>query len=141
MRQLGFGHRVADATTLRHRRDQAQPRRQARLFVQDTPSGSARPAAYVDPSGHAEGNASEEVSAVRADTRRMDRSAVHEEMEQARASFHELLTNATRADLRRKSAGTRWNDKQLLFHMLLGHLIIRAAHPCRALQPTARAHR
>lgn len=56
----------------------------------------------------------------------MDRSAVHEEMERVRVSFHELLTNASRADLRRKSAGTRWNNKQLLFHMLLGFLIIRA---------------
>jgi hypothetical protein len=56
----------------------------------------------------------------------MDRSAVHEEMERARASFHDLLANASRADLRRKSAGTRWNNKQLLFHMLLGYLIVRA---------------
>src|SRR5262245_39041345 len=56
----------------------------------------------------------------------MDRSAVHEEMERARASFHDLVTNASRADLRRKSAGTRWNNKQLLFHMLLGYRIIRA---------------
>lgn len=28
--------------------------------------------------------------------------------------------------LRRPSSGTRWNNRQLLFHMLLGYLIIRA---------------
>lgn len=56
----------------------------------------------------------------------MDRSAVHDEIDRARASFHELLDGASDADLRRPSDGTRWNNKQLLFHMLLGYLIIRA---------------
>ena len=56
----------------------------------------------------------------------MDRSAVHDEIDRARASFHELLDGASDADLRRRSDGTRWNNKQLLFHMLLGYLIVRA---------------
>jgi hypothetical protein len=56
----------------------------------------------------------------------MDRQAVHDEMDRARASFHELLGNASDVDLRRRSDGTRWNNKQLLFHMLLGYLIVRA---------------
>ena len=56
----------------------------------------------------------------------MDRQAVHEEMERARAGFHELLDGASAADLRRPSDGTRWNNRQLLFHMLLGYLIVRA---------------
>lgn len=56
----------------------------------------------------------------------MDRQAVHDEMEQARASFHQLLEHASRAELRRRSNGTRWTNQQLLFHMLLGYLIIRA---------------
>jgi hypothetical protein len=47
-------------------------------------------------------------------------------MEQARATFHSLLDRATEAELRRPSDGTRWNNRQLLFHMLLGFLIIRA---------------
>lgn len=47
-------------------------------------------------------------------------------MERARVTFHELLDQASRADLRRPSAGTRWTNEQLLFHMLLGYLIIRA---------------
>jgi DinB family protein len=56
----------------------------------------------------------------------VDRQAVHDEIDRARASFHELLDHASDADLRRSTNGTRWNNKQLLFHMLLGYLIIRA---------------
>ena len=56
----------------------------------------------------------------------MDKAAVHDELERARRTFHELLDGATGSDLRRPSAGTRWNNRQLLFHMLLGYLIIRA---------------
>ncbi|WP_020501430.1 MULTISPECIES: DinB family protein [Pseudonocardiaceae] len=56
----------------------------------------------------------------------MDKQAVHDDMERARVSFHRLLNAATDADLRKPSNGTRWNNRQLLFHMLLGYLIIRA---------------
>lgn len=56
----------------------------------------------------------------------MDRQAVHSELDGARTAFHELLNGASDEDLRRRSAGTRWSNKQLLFHMLLGYLIIRA---------------
>ena len=56
----------------------------------------------------------------------MDRSLVHEEFERARREFHELVERADDAALRRRSNGTRWNNRQLLFHMLLGYLIIRA---------------
>lgn len=56
----------------------------------------------------------------------MDRQAVHQELERARATFHELHAQATPADLKRRSHGTRWTNQQLLFHMLLGYLIIRA---------------
>lgn len=56
----------------------------------------------------------------------MDREVVHQELEAARATFHHLVATATAADLRRQSEGTRWTNKQLLFHMLLGYLILRA---------------
>jgi hypothetical protein len=56
----------------------------------------------------------------------MDRQAVHDELERARACFHELLDAASVTDLRRRSNGTRWTNRQLLFHMLLGYLIVRA---------------
>ncbi|MET9896855.1 DinB family protein [Streptomyces sp. NPDC006465] len=55
----------------------------------------------------------------------VDREAVHEEMERARATFHQLLDNAIDADLRRPTDGTRWTNEQLLFHMLFGYILIR----------------
>ncbi|PVZ14784.1 DinB family protein [Actinomycetospora cinnamomea] len=56
----------------------------------------------------------------------MDRQVVHQEFERARSTFHALHDHATPAGLKRPSNGTRWNNQQLLFHMLLGYLIIRA---------------
>jgi len=55
-----------------------------------------------------------------------DRAAVRAEMEQARHDFRRLAGDATPADLRRSSDGTRWTNQQLLFHMLFGYLIVRA---------------
>ncbi|MET9903671.1 DinB family protein [Streptomyces sp. NPDC006446] len=54
-----------------------------------------------------------------------DRETIHEEMERARAAFHQLLDHATDADLRRPTSGTRWTNEQLLFHMLFGYILIR----------------
>ena len=59
----------------------------------------------------------------------MDRAAVIAEMEQARRSFRELLSAASPASLRRRSNGTRWTNRQLLFHMLFGFLIVRTLLP------------
>jgi hypothetical protein len=55
----------------------------------------------------------------------LDRSAVRAEMEQARLDFHQLVGDASPADLRRSSDGTRWTNQQLLFHMLFGYLVVR----------------
>ncbi len=55
-----------------------------------------------------------------------DRAALRAEMEQARHDFRRLIGNATPAELRRPSDGTRWTNQQLLFHMLFGYLIVRA---------------
>jgi hypothetical protein len=56
----------------------------------------------------------------------LNRAAVRAEMEQARLDFHRLVDEASRADLRKPSDGTRWTNQQLLFHMLLGYLVVRA---------------
>lgn len=56
----------------------------------------------------------------------LDRAAVRAEMEQARLDFRQLVTDATAADLRRRSDGTKWTNQELLFHMLFGYLIVRA---------------
>jgi hypothetical protein len=59
----------------------------------------------------------------------LDRAAVHDEMERARIEFKDLIGQATPADLRRRSDGTRWTNRQLLFHMLFGYLIVRTLMP------------
>lgn len=51
---------------------------------------------------------------------------MHEELEQARATFHTLLDQASPPELRQPSRGTRWTNEQLLFHMLFGYLILPA---------------
>lgn len=55
----------------------------------------------------------------------LDRQAVHNELERARTAFHELLDEATDADLRRPTDGTRWTNGQLLYHMLFGYILMR----------------
>ena len=55
-----------------------------------------------------------------------DRAALRAEMDQARHDFRRLIGDATPAELRRPSDGTKWTNQQLLFHMLLGYLIVRA---------------
>jgi hypothetical protein len=57
------------------------------------------------------------------------RSEIHREMDLACETFHALLRDATASDLRRRSDGTRWNNRQLLFHMLFGYLIVRRLLP------------
>ena len=56
----------------------------------------------------------------------MDRQAVHEQWERDRVTLHELVAAATAADLRRRSRGTRWTNRQLVFHLVFGYQIVRA---------------
>jgi hypothetical protein len=57
------------------------------------------------------------------------RSEIDRELNLACERFHALLRDATAAELRRRSEGTRWNNRQLLFHMLFGYLIVRRLLP------------
>jgi hypothetical protein len=57
------------------------------------------------------------------------RSEIHQELDLACGTFHALLRDATAADLRRRSHGTRWTNRQLLFHMLFGYLMVRRLLP------------
>jgi hypothetical protein len=43
----------------------------------------------------------------------------------ARRDLQAWLESATPADLRRESNGTRWTNKQLLFHMVFGYMVVR----------------
>ena len=63
------------------------------------------------------------------DTGPTDRQSIHEELERARATIHELVASASTPELRRGSSGTRWTNQQLLFHMLFGYMVVRALLP------------
>lgn len=52
-------------------------------------------------------------------------SSTSAEMDRVRADFRRLLDSATATELTRPSNGTRWTNEQLLFHMLLGFLLVR----------------
>ena len=54
----------------------------------------------------------------------IDRHALHREMNRACSTFSELVRGASPAELRRASAGTRWTNRQLLFHMVFGYLLV-----------------
>ena len=54
---------------------------------------------------------------------------IHHEMERARLDFHRLAGQASPAALRRRSSGTRWTNRQLLFHMVFGFIIVRSLQP------------
>ena len=56
----------------------------------------------------------------------VDREAIYEELRHARVTFRHLAEDASPKELARRSSGTRWTNQQLLFHMLLGYLIMRA---------------
>jgi len=53
-----------------------------------------------------------------------DRRAVHWEMRRARDRLHTLVASASAADLRRRTDGTGWTNRQMLFHMVFGYLIV-----------------
>ena len=59
----------------------------------------------------------------------MGRAGIQQEMEQARLDFHELVRRASAEDLRRGTTGTRWTNRQLLFHLVFGYLIVRSLMP------------
>jgi hypothetical protein len=46
-----------------------------------------------------------------------------------RRNLESWLEEATPADLRRPSDGTRWTNEQLLFHMVFGFMVVRALLP------------
>ena len=58
-----------------------------------------------------------------------DRAAIHDELERVRLTIHELVAHATATDLHQPSAGTRWTNEQLLFHMVFGYMVVRALLP------------
>jgi hypothetical protein len=58
-----------------------------------------------------------------------NRAETHRELDVARASFHRLLTTARPEQLQAQTQGTRWTNEEMLFHMLLGYLVVRVLLP------------
>ena len=58
----------------------------------------------------------------------MEPPEIHHEMERARLDFHQFAGQASPA-ARRRSSGTRWTNRQLLFHMVFGFIIVRSLMP------------
>jgi hypothetical protein len=59
----------------------------------------------------------------------MDTRDIDAELERATADFHRLLDSATGAELGMPTNGTKWTNKQLLFHMLFGFILVRVLLP------------
>ena len=59
----------------------------------------------------------------------MNRRDIDAELERVTADFHRLLNSATPAELRAATDGTKWTNKQLLFHMLFGFILVRVLLP------------
>lgn len=59
----------------------------------------------------------------------MEREPICEELARVRADYRRLVDTATVAELRMPTSGTRWNNEQLLFHMLFGFLLVRNLRP------------
>ena len=59
----------------------------------------------------------------------MEPQQVDVELRRAQAEFHQLITSASPDDLRRLTDGTRWTNRQLLFHMVLGYGVVRTLLP------------
>ena len=59
----------------------------------------------------------------------MDRRDIDADLERITADFHGLLDAATRSELHMPTSGTKWTNKQLLFHMLFGFIVVRVGLP------------
>ena len=57
------------------------------------------------------------------------RNEIVEELRCVQADFHQLISTTTPEGLRRRSNGTRWSNRQLLFHMVFGYVIVRTLLP------------
>lgn len=59
----------------------------------------------------------------------MDVNEINDEMGRAQAEFRELVAAASPDDMRRPTNGTRWTNRELLFHMVLGYGVVSTLLP------------
>lgn len=59
----------------------------------------------------------------------MNREEVAQELRWAQSDFRRLVDQASPEDLRRRTNGTRWTNRQMLWHMVFGYIIVRRLMP------------
>ncbi|ANR63376.1 hypothetical protein C627_12250 [Corynebacterium glutamicum ZL-6] len=59
----------------------------------------------------------------------MDRADIMDGYRRACVELDDLLARAGDGELRRRSAGTRWTNEELLFHMVFGYMVVRTLLP------------
>jgi hypothetical protein len=52
-------------------------------------------------------------------------SALSADLERARTDFHHLVTLVGGDEWNKPTYGTRWNNEQLLFHMVFGYMVVQ----------------
>ena len=59
----------------------------------------------------------------------MDPDDIGDEMRRSQDELHQLIATASHEDLLRPTNGTRWANRQLLFHMVLGYGVVQTLLP------------
>ena len=59
----------------------------------------------------------------------LTKQTIYDELVAAQASFHMLVATMTPDDLKRRTVGTKWTNREMLFHMLFGYFVLRALIP------------
>jgi len=59
----------------------------------------------------------------------LTKQAIYDELAAAQATFRQLVAQLTPDDLKRRTIGTRWTNREMLFHMLLGYFLVRTLIP------------
>ena len=59
----------------------------------------------------------------------LNRDDIHRELTRAPANYRALLAAAACDRLPAKTDGTRWTNREMLFHLLLGYLVVRSLLP------------
>jgi hypothetical protein len=55
----------------------------------------------------------------------IDRAALATDLERVRADFHHVLDLAGEDEWDKPTAGTRWTNEELLFHMVFGYMVVQ----------------
>lgn len=59
----------------------------------------------------------------------VSKQEIYDELAVARDTFHEFVATMAADDLTRRSNGTRWTNREMLFHMLFGYFVVRTLLP------------